>query len=59
MVAGVHYGIAERIKITPKIFMARGIRGLPAIVERRSLGSVIVPLAADETDLDQTDCKRL
>src|SRR6516164_5270892 len=58
MAAGVHYGIAERIKITPKIFMARGIRGLPAIVERRSLGGVFVALAADETDLDQADCKR-
>jgi hypothetical protein len=44
MAASVHDGIAERIKVASKILVARGIRGLPAIVERRSLGGVIVPL---------------
>ena len=55
MAASVHHGIVERLKIAPKIFFAHSIRGLPAIVERRSLGSVVVRLAADETDLAQTD----
>jgi len=61
-VAGVHYGIAERIKIAPKrsenAFSGPGIRGLLAIIERHSLGSVIVRLAADVPDLGQTDGKR-
>jgi hypothetical protein len=34
------------------------VRGLSAIVERRSLGSVIIRLAGDETDSQQTNCKR-
>lgn len=59
MAAGVHYGIAERIKIAPNIFSARRIRGLPAIVERPSFGGVIVRLATGETNLEQTDCKSI
>jgi hypothetical protein len=58
MGASVHYRIAKGIKIAVKIPVPVSVGGPSAIIERRSLGSVIVRLAGNETDLSQTDCKR-